>query len=312
MFTRPTLRIIAGTPASLQYEFVSAFVSRGFDLISITDHNTGTYVDRAIAARHEIATKEGKNITILPGVELYVSPGVHLLAILPEGGSAAISDLLSRLGLSVEQHGDTSALISQSIEDIARIVHQRRGLLIGAHCNSTHGIVEELDGQPRLEWIRSVDALEINSESADDSIHRTVDYVTNELGVSIPFTFGSDSHNSAHANEGMWVKMAQPSFASLLQLTFEPELRIRRIEPALPTHGRIVGFTTTHGIYGGERFRFSTSFECASWGAWSREVSRHRPLEICLRSRTPVPTVASTSFLQIGSRAFCNWSARFL
>ena len=247
----------SGDTSISAYKFVSEFVSRGCDLIAITDHNTGTYIDRAIAARNEIATKEGNNITILPGVELYVSPGVHLLAILPEGGSAAISDLLSRLGLPVEQHGDTSALISQPIEDIARIVHQRRGLLIGAHCNSTHGIVEELDGQPRLEWLRSVDALEINSESADDSIHKAIDYVTNELGVSIPFTFGSDSHDSAHANKGMWVKMAQPSFTSLLQLTFEPELRISRIEPAAATHGRIVGFTTTHGIYGGERFRFS-------------------------------------------------------
>ncbi len=239
------------------YKFVSDFVSRGYHLLAITDHNTGSYVDQAIAARNEIATREGNNITILPGVELYASPGVHLLAILPEGGSAAISDLLSRLGLPVERHGDTSALISQSIEEIARIVHQRRGLLIGAHCSSTRGIVKELDGQTRLEWIRAVDALEINSESTDESIHKTIDYVTNELDVSVPFTFGSDSHNSAHANQGMWVKMAQPSFTSLLQLIFEPRLRISRTEPTAAAHGRIVGFTTTHGIYGGERFRFS-------------------------------------------------------
>ena len=105
----------SGDTSISAYKFVSEFVSRGCDLIAITDHNTGTYIDRAIAARNEIATKEGNNITILPGVELYVSPGVHLLAILPEGGSAAISDLLSRLGLPVEQHGDTSALISQPI-----------------------------------------------------------------------------------------------------------------------------------------------------------------------------------------------------
>ena len=84
-----------------------------------------------------------------------------------------------------------------------------------------------------------------------------MDYVTNELGVSVPFTFGSDSHNSAHENKGMWVKMALPSFTSLLQLTFEPELRISQTEPAAATHSRIVGFTTTHGIYGDERFRFS-------------------------------------------------------
>ena len=239
------------------YEFVAAFVARGFDLIAITDHNTGTFIDDAITARNRIASEEGQNITVLPGVELNVSPGVHLLAILPEGGSAAISDLLSRLGLPVGQHGDTMKLIGQPIGDITRIVHERRGLLIGAHCNSTHGIVETLNGQTRLEWLRSVDALEINSGSADDKVSETIDYVTNKLRVSIPFTFGSDSHNCASDSKGMWVKMAEPSLTSLRQLIFEPQLRVSRAEPVPPAHGRIVGFTTTRGIYANEQFRFS-------------------------------------------------------
>ena len=159
------------------YDFISAFVAQGFELIAITDHNTGTYIDQAITASKELASKEGKNITVLPGVELYVAPGVHLLAILPTGGTAAISDLLSRLGLPVEQHGDTTKLISLTIRDIVQIVHERRGLLIGAHCNSTHGIIETLNGQTRLEWIKSVDALEINSASAEDKALKTMDYV---------------------------------------------------------------------------------------------------------------------------------------
>ena len=239
------------------YEFVSAFVGRGFDLIAITDHNIGTYIDQAIAARNQIVNEEGKNITILPGVELYVSPGVHLLVILPEGGSSAISDLLSRLGLPIEQHGDTTKLISESIEEITRIVHERNGLLVGAHCNSTNGIVEELDGQTRLQWLHAVDALEINSGSGDDKVSTTINYVTNSLGVPVPFTFGSDSHDCASGNRGMWVKMADPSFTSLRQFIFEPQLRVSHIEPVAPTHGRIVGFTTTQGIYADERFRFS-------------------------------------------------------
>ena len=180
-----------------------------------------------------------------------------MLAILPDGGSAAISDLLSRLGLPPEHHGDTTKLIELSIGDITRIVHQRKGLLIGAHCNSTHGVVEELNGQTRSDWIVALDALDINSESEDERISRTIDYVTNDLNISIPFTFGSDSHNASSATTGMWVKMAEPSFTCLRQLIFEPGLRVRRTAPAAPEHGRIVGFTTTHGIYARERFRFS-------------------------------------------------------
>ena len=239
------------------YDFVSAFAARGFDLIAVTDHNTGTFIDKAVAARNWIATEEGKNIAVLPGVELYVSPGIHLLAILPEGGSASISDLLSLLGLPVHQHGDTTKLISKPVGDVARAVHERGGLLIGAHCNSTHGIVEELDGQARLEWLQAVDALEINSGSTEERVAKTIDYVTNNLKLSIPFTFGSDSHDAASDYGGMWVKMADPSVASLRQLIFEPELRISRTKPIALKHGRIVGFTTTHGIYADERFRFS-------------------------------------------------------
>lgn len=108
-----------------------------------------------------------------------------------------------------------------------------------------------------MEWLREVDALEVKSHSTEERTRKTLDYVTKDLGVPIPLTFGSDSHDGAPSAGGMWVKMAEPSLASLRQLTFEPELRVSRTEPAAPSHGRIVGFTTTRGIYPNERFRFS-------------------------------------------------------
>ena len=247
----------AGDKHISAYDFVLSFAARDFDLIAITDHNTGAYIDRAVEASKQIAAAEKLNITILPGVELNVSPGIHVLAILPDGGSGAIADLLSRLALPVQQHGDTTKLISQPIGEVTRIVRERGGLLIGAHCNSNKGIVQDLDGQARLEWLIAVDALEINADSSDETISKTMSYVTGDLGLSIPFTFGSDSHDCASNLSGMWVKMADTSLAALRQLTFEPDLRISRNKPHEPTHGRIVGFANTNGIYGGEHFRFS-------------------------------------------------------
>ncbi len=238
-------------------EFVAAFAARGFDLIAITDHNTGEFVDKAIEASREIESDTGKKLTILPGVEIYVSPGIHLLVILPEGGSSGISDLLSRLGLPIGRQGDTEVMISQQIGEIAREVSERKGLLIGAHCNSSKGIVQDLEGQTRIEWLQAVDALELKSNSNDTKISKTIDYVTNHLSVPMPFVFGSDSHDCAFENTGMWVKMAEPTLTSLRQVTFEPNLRVTRIEPVPPKHGRIIGFTTTEGIYAGARFRFS-------------------------------------------------------
>ena len=190
---------------------MSALIGKGFNLVAITDHNSGKYIDDALSARDEIVQEEGKNLAILPGVELHVSPGVHLLALLPDGGSSAISDLLSRLGLLVKDHGDDTKLISQPIGEIRRLVHERKGLLIGAHCNSTKGIIQVLTGQPRLEWLEAVDALEINSESTEDKISETIGYVNKHLKVSIPFTFGSDTHDSDSKATGMWVKMVEPN-----------------------------------------------------------------------------------------------------
>ena len=111
----------------------------------------------------------------------------------------------------VDQRGDTTKLIKLSIGDIAQIVHDRRGLLIGAHCNSTHGVVEELKGQTRLDWLRVLDALEIRSGQDEAKVSKTIAYVTNDLKMQIPFTFGSDSHDAASDTKGMWVKMADLS-----------------------------------------------------------------------------------------------------
>ena len=226
-------------------------------MLAITDHNTGAFIDGAIEASKQIEREQGKRLTILPGVEINVSPGVHLLAILGEGGSAGISDLLSSLRLPVKDHGKRAEQIRLTVEEVAQIVHERGGLLIGAHCNSTSGVVHKLNGQTRLNWLRQLDALEIKSRQDQRKASKTIEYVTKKLDMTIPFTYGSDSHDAAYDNEGMWVKMAAPTITSLRQITFEPDLRVSRTEPHAHTHGRIVGFTTTHGIYAGESFRFS-------------------------------------------------------
>ena len=61
---------------------------------------------------------------------------------------------------------------------------------------------------------KAIDALEIKSGSDEVKIANTVDYVSNSLGVPIPFIFGSDSHDCASVNVGMWVKMADLTITS--------------------------------------------------------------------------------------------------
>ena len=106
------------SPASFDYRadgdieataFVQAFVDRGFDLVAITDHHSGEFVDRAKEAARAIANELGANITIVAGVELDTSTGVHLIALLPDAcGTAEIGDLLSSLGVLSREVGDTA------------------------------------------------------------------------------------------------------------------------------------------------------------------------------------------------------------
>ena len=238
-------------------DFVKAWLDRGVDVIAITDHNNGTFIDEAQRAA-KAARRDGRRLHVLPGVEVTVQSGVHLLAIFPEGGSALVDDFLSKLGLPPGQRNRKDSLVDVAFHDVAKEVHARAGLLIGAHVDSTKGVVEELKGESRTAALSHLDCLEISTARSADP-EKTIRYVRETLGYKRPFVYGSDSHNPAQGPDAMWVKMAQPSFHGLRQILFEPDLRIATKPPDAPRHPRIVGCTATHGIYASEMFGFSTS-----------------------------------------------------
>jgi histidinol phosphatase-like PHP family hydrolase len=255
---RKTLREMSGV------DFVTAWLDAGFDMIAITDHNSGAFLDEAIDAATTIRKSTGRHLAVLPGVELTVSPGIHLLAIFPSDGTALINDLLSALGLSPEDRGKEESLIVKSFNDIASEVRKRGGLLVAAHCNSTKGVIQEIAGQARIIALRSIDALE-NSVRCTNC-DRTVKYVRDDLHCSLPFVCGSDNHNPTKISDSMWLKMAPLDYDGLKQLVFEPELRISLTMPDEPAYARIIGLTATQGIYAAEHFGFSPNLNVVIGG----------------------------------------------
>lgn len=139
------------------------------------------------------------------------------------------------------------------------------GLLVGAHVDSTKGVVEELKGQPRKTALEHLDCLEISAAQTKDP-EKTIDYIRQTLGYERPIVFGSDSHNPFKAANTMWVKMARPDFNGLSQILFEPDLRISTAEPLPPSHPRITGCATTHGVYASEMFAFSANLNVVIGG----------------------------------------------
>ncbi|MBK8797517.1 MAG: PHP domain-containing protein [Anaerolineales bacterium] len=133
----PGLKFCAGdlhvhTPASKCFRgtvtpeaYVAQAIDAGMRAIAITDHNTGDWIDRIKSAA------AGTTLTVFPGVEISVAPGVHILAIFPEDrGTAHVTDLLARLGVRADARGEQEALVTehgvQRVISIIRSENARR------------------------------------------------------------------------------------------------------------------------------------------------------------------------------------------
>lgn len=127
---------------------VQRALEKKIDIIAISDHNASANVPFVMAAA------AGKNIRIIPGMEITTSEEVHLLAFFE-----TLSDLLqlqtlidqhlfgendeNRFGVQaiVNEHGEVEGLNNQlligatdlSIDSIVNAIHQLGGLAIPAH-----------------------------------------------------------------------------------------------------------------------------------------------------------------------------------
>lgn len=180
---------------------------------------------------------------------------MHLLALIPSGGSSGIGDLLSALGLQPQDRGKEESLIQKSIPEVAEEVHKRGGLLIGAHAGTSSGVLKELRGQSRSSALQAIDALEYKPDTSQ--LDSAIDHVRNTLNCNLPIIYGSDNHADPSGAPPMWVKLAERSFNGLRQIQFEPELRVSRSQPADVTHPRIVGLITTGGLFSNVAVRLS-------------------------------------------------------
>ncbi len=148
-------------------EIVKEAISKGLDGIAITDHNTGAAIDEI-----KIAAK-GKNLTIIPGVEITCKggkSGIHLIALLDiDKESIHISGLLNSLGIQPDEQGKQTAITKVDIiEAIEIIVQQWGGLAIPAHVNSSKGILHDMAGEQRTIIIKHPNLLAIEATDFDN------------------------------------------------------------------------------------------------------------------------------------------------
>lgn len=180
------------TPASYCYEtkgradsdyvaIIRKAVDSGLHIIAITDHNTIAGYARLLSIKNTCATQIHTlrsiaemtdeiqssikqiesvlslfdSLLILPGVEITLTPGVHMILIADIGDESFISSLLTRIGCSDDSIGkDDCSSIDTSVTEFLNMPEIKDKLVLAPHIDSDNGIYNVLRGQYRARVFR--------------------------------------------------------------------------------------------------------------------------------------------------------------
>lgn len=222
-------------------EYVAQALASGMQAIAITDHNTGDWIDKIKQAA------EGTPLTIFPGVEISVTPGVHILAIFPEDkGTAHVNDMLARLGINVDARGEQEALVTSfGPQEVVKRIRKEGALPILAHIDDHKGAWRELSGQTRIQLWQAADfaAVEIVGDELPEAIG------SGEFAYRPAYYWSSDNPHpedpSKHSHLGIGTRCSL--FKLDEQITWEG-LRLCFHDPAVRIKRRDVGDDSTSGM----------------------------------------------------------------
>jgi len=200
-----------------EYDFLKDFEDKDFEMVAVTDHNSGEWIDKLKSAAKNQRKRNNWKIRILPGVE--VSTGnIHLIILFPEDtDSKKVGHFLSQIKIEPDNWGKSEHMTELSPSEVCNIAHNEdfNGIVVGAHCKSNHGVIGGLTGQIRLKTLENIDILELNVDS--ESPGKTIGYVREDLGfIDIPFIFSSDSHKPDDiCSKTCWLKMNECNFTGI-------------------------------------------------------------------------------------------------
>lgn len=224
------------TPASHDYtqretvtyaDWVDAVKASGLDVVAVTDHNTGAAVDEVRDAA----------FVAFPGVELTVSPGVHLLALFdPSRGRDAVTALLGACKIPAAEFGKKEAISPKSVREAMEAIRSAGGLCIAAHIDAKRGVVaEQKAGEDLKAILRSADlaAVEVKHEDPE-----WLKYIDGTIPEYIPTTGpvtqvrSSDAHTPGDiGSRSTWIKMTRPTLEGLRLALQDGPLSVRRHAP---------------------------------------------------------------------------------
>lgn len=247
------------TPASYDWDencnasakdIVDKVITEKLSVIAITDHHTIKGIDDIVREA------KGKNLTVLPGVELRTdkgNKGIHIIGLFNSTvASKTIYDkLLCPLNLSeddVKKKGNEQ--IYCNFKEACQKIHELSGLVL-LHAGNKSSSIEQLDSDVRAALKKDlaflVDIFEVSNEKQIDDYRKIV---FPKIKQEFPCIITSDAcdrsklkYKNGHSTEVIgkkftWIK-ANPTFEGLKQIIYEPKLRVSE-KPELYLYPQII------------------------------------------------------------------------
>lgn len=238
-------------------QWVERCLEQGLDVVAVTDHNTGEYIDRIKGASKETS------LTVFPGVEVTCGESkVHMLVIFDKDkGTQFVEDFLLSIGIERNAFASSEAYSTLSTIELAKRVEEKGGIIIPAHIDEFNGICEiahvnreELLNSPFINGVQIVHKMFLRNDVTRGEIEKVLEEhynreiseetykkwkVTAQLAKDYEkaiLTFSDNPDSLGDSRHGLWgigsrftwIKMDEEiSFESIRQALLLPEHRIR-------------------------------------------------------------------------------------
>jgi histidinol phosphatase-like PHP family hydrolase/energy-coupling factor transporter ATP-binding protein EcfA2 len=234
------------TPASTDYEnkdvteedILKAAMTANLDCLVITDHNSGSWIDRLQAKNKEIQLQNPKpdwyrDLTIFPGVEITVADSVsrvHLLAIFDIGfNSQNITSVLGACGITNGFGDSQNTSTTKSFIETVEVIEAAGGIAIPAHIDGNNGLLYNkttlnLETKKSLSEIIAAEFCDVNAFiNSEEHLKKAVENIA-KLG-------GSDAHKADEIGRHYsWIKMGTPSLTGLSLALMDHEYCVKNQE----------------------------------------------------------------------------------
>ncbi|GEN58011.1 hypothetical protein GCM10012290_25520 [Halolactibacillus alkaliphilus] len=238
-------------------DWVDRCIEQGLDVVAVTDHNTGGWIDQIKEAAKDTS------LIVFPGVEVTCGEAkVHMLVLFDVDKSTQdIEDFLNNINISRENFATDEAFTDKNTQQLALAASQKNALVIPAHIDEFNGISnmgftnrENLLKDENIDAVQVVHQLFLDGNINNEEIESTLkEYYQKDIDKSIYrdwkvsvsqaldekkaiLTFSDNPHGPGNPKHGLWgigmrftwIKLNETvNLDSLKQALILPEYRIR-------------------------------------------------------------------------------------